>query len=211
MEGGLQHHKAGYNDDSRTQKAITWLLNMRQNDGGWVATPFQTLNLSGKKIFELTSTSEEVIKDHDKTKPYSHNWTGMVLRTFAAHNIYKNSEEAQKAGKLLKKSFFRADNYSSYHHPDNWIRFQFPFWWNNLVSALDTLSLLNFPRDDIDIQKGLNWLIEHQQTNGLWNNSYSSIHKKPNRENRKVENEKFWLALTICRIFKRLIISNIIN
>jgi prenyltransferase beta subunit len=31
--------KAGYNDDSRTQKAITWLLNMRQNDGGWVATP----------------------------------------------------------------------------------------------------------------------------------------------------------------------------
>ena len=197
--------KAGYEDDLRIKKAFTWLLNMRQNDGGWVGSPFQTLNFSGKEIYELTSTRRQVLKEHDKTKPFSHNWTGMVLRAFAIHDMYRNSAEAQKAGKLLKQSFFKADNYSSYQHPDNWIRFQFPFWWNNLISALDTLSLLNFSSSDTHIQKGLNWLIDHQQSNGLWNTSYSSIHKKPTFDNIKVINEKLWITLAICKIFKRLL------
>ena len=36
----------------------------------------------------------------DLSKPFSHNWTGMVLRAFAAHPIYRYCEEAQLAADL---------------------------------------------------------------------------------------------------------------
>ena len=39
----------------------------------------------------------------------------------------------------------------------NWLKFQFPFWWTNLLTALDTLFWLGFSRDDDDIARGLGW------------------------------------------------------
>jgi len=41
--------------------------------------------------------------------------------------------------------FLKSDNYNSYKHPDNWIRFEYPFWWNNLAAALDSVSLIGIP------------------------------------------------------------------
>jgi hypothetical protein len=190
--------KAGYQNDSRIEKSLKWLLKMRQDDGGWVATPFQTLKLSGEKIRELTSVSKTPLKEHDKTKPFSHNWTGMILRAFAAHKKYRNSEEAKYAANLLKSRFFKADCYSSYKHPDNWLRFQFPFWWNNLVAAMDALSFFGIPAEDHEIKNAINWFRDHQESNGLWKTSYSKIHKS----NEKKE-EQSWISLVICRILKR--------
>ncbi len=190
--------RAGYQDDSRIEKGFNWLLKMRQDDGGWVATPFQTLKLSGDKITELTTVIKTPIEEHDKSKPFSHNSTGMILRAFAVHDIYRNSKEAIRASNLLKSRFFKADYYSSYKHPDNWLRFQFPFWWNNLVAAMDTLSFIGIPATDKEIEKGLNWLVDHQESSGLWRSSYSKIHKS----GQKIE-EQLWISLEICKILKR--------
>lgn len=190
--------KAGYENDLRIEKGFKWLLKMRQNDGGWVASPFQTLNLSGEQISELTSKSKEIKKEHDKSKPFSHNFTGMVLRAFAVHTKYRTSKEAWIAANLLKSRFFKADSYSSYRHPDNWLRFQYPFWWNNLVTVLDSLSLMGLSNKDKDIQNALNWLRGHQESNGSWKISYSKMHKAPQKKE-----EKLWITLAICRIFKR--------
>lgn len=196
--------KAGYQNDPRIEKGFKWLLHMRQDDGGWVGSPIQTIPLSKDLIYELTSTSKETFKQHDKTKPYSHNWTGMVLRAFAVHDKYKKSKEALVAANLLKTRFFKADYYSSYKHPENWVRFQYPFWWNSLIAALDSLSLMGIPKDDEDIENALNWLKMHQDSNGLWKNSYSSIHKST--PNKKTKEEQLWISLAICRIFKRFYI-----
>jgi len=66
----------------------------------------------------------------------------MVIRAFAAHPQYRKSPEALQAAQLLKSHFLKSDNYNSYKHPDNWIRFEYPFWWNNLTAALDSVSLI---------------------------------------------------------------------
>ncbi len=193
--------RAGYGNDPRIRKGIRWLLAMRQEDGGWVASPLMTLFLPAGKLHELISRIHDPVKDHDKTQPSSPHWTGMVLRAFAAHPIYGKTKEAWNAGCILKSGFFTRDYYTSYRHPDNWVRFDFPFWWNNLVSALDTLSSLGFSRDDPDILNGLDWLVEHQETDGLWNTSYSTIHKKP--VTAKARRHRYWISLAICRIFKK--------
>jgi hypothetical protein len=197
--------RAGYEDDPRILKALDWLLSVRQNDGGWViGSPGLSgiPNLKWNDIIYLTSDKNApVLKAFDKTKPFSHSGTGMVIRAFAAHGQYRQTPEILKAARLLKSHLFKEDNYSSYKHKDNWLRFQFPFWWNNLIAALDSLSLTGIQPTDADIKIALDWLISNQQENGLWEISYSKIHKAS--INKKTDEQKLWVTLAICRVFKR--------
>lgn len=199
--------KAGYRDDPRILKGLKWLLEMRQSDGGWVIGSPGMIglpNLTRSLVNDLTSNNDrKTVRSFDKSKPFSAAGTGMVLRSFAVHPYYKKSKEAKTAAGLLKSKFFKKDNWKSYKHPDNWLRFQFPFWWTNLVSALDSLSLMGFSQKEKEIKNALNWLIDHQESDGLWKISYSQIHKTPN--NKRTFNSRLWITLSICRIFKRFI------
>jgi hypothetical protein len=190
--------KAGYTNDPRIEKGFQWLLSMRQHDLGWTV-PILTVKYDRETMYRLTSQYCEPVEP-DRTKPFSHNWTGMVLRAFAAHKKYRKSKEAHSAGMLLKSRFFQKDGYTSYQKARYWVTFQYPFWWNNLVSALDSLSFLGFSKDDPDIKKALDWVIEHQQENGLWNLQYGEPKK---RESTKEKEMKLWVSLAICRILKR--------
>ncbi len=83
-------------------KGFNWLLSIRQNDGGW-ALPFRTMGMTLADAYQNC----EVIQP-DRSKPFSHLVTGMVLRAFAAHPQYQKSAEAKKAGALLNSHFFYA-------------------------------------------------------------------------------------------------------
>ncbi len=196
---------AGYEDDLRIIKALEWLIDARQNDGGWViGSPGITGNphLNYRDIIYLTSDKyAPVLPHYDRSNPFSHSGTGMVIRAFAAHPQYRKNPEVLKAAYLLKSHFFKDDNYNSYKDADYWLRFQFPFWWNNLVAALDSLSLIGISPEDEDIEKALDWLISRQQPDGLWKISYSAIHKAS--VNKKSEEQQLWITLAICRMLKR--------
>ncbi len=194
--------KAGYQDDPRVEQGMQWLLKMRQEDGGWVIGSPGMIDYKWKDVCRLTSQwTDEPEKNFDRTQPFSAAGTGMAIRAFAVHSRYRHSAPALKAAALLKSKFLHKDNWSWYEHPDNWIRFQYPYWWNHLVSALDALSLIGVPKEDKDIKRALQWFIGHQQPDGLWNISYSKIHKIS--ENSKTADERLWISLSICRIFKR--------
>jgi hypothetical protein len=196
--------KAGYGRDPRVEKGLRWLLDMRQNDGGWTV-PILTANLTKDEGYRLTSEHAEPIEP-DRTYPFSHNWTGMVIRAFAAHSKYRRLKAVRDAANLLKSRFFEKDSYTSYQSADYWTRFQYPFWWNHLVAALDSLSLIGIPRDDPDIQRGLTWLFDHQKPTGLWKHSYElKKKKKPGKGGKPagVEQTELWITLAICRIVKR--------
>lgn len=196
---------AGYCDDPRIEKGFRWLLDMRQDDGGWVIGSPGIIglgHLSAKELIDLTSNKKrETARAFDWKMPFSAAGTGMVLRAFAAHPWYRTSDEARIAANLLKSNFFKEDNWSSYHHPDNWLRFQYPFWWTNLVSALDTVSLIGIPKNDENVRRALQWLIGSQRENGLWDVSYSQIHKSP--DNNKTQQSRLWITIAICRVLQR--------
>jgi Squalene-hopene cyclase C-terminal domain len=197
--------KAGYADDPRIERGFQWLLTMRQNDGGWVIGSPGWLGIPGFKWSDISTVTADknaaTLKAFDKSQPFAHSGTGIVLRAFAAHPIYRKSPEALKAAQLLKSHFLKPDNYNSYKHPDNWIRFEYPFWWNNLAAALDTVSLIGIPSTDPDVRMALDWFIANQTETGLWKVSYSKIHKSP--LNSKTEEEKLWVSLAVCRVFQR--------
>ncbi|MBN1995971.1 hypothetical protein JW935_00380, partial [candidate division KSB1 bacterium] len=70
--------KAGYTNDPRVEHGLHWLLSMRQEDGGWTI-PILTADISWDEQMKLTSRFAEPIEP-DRTMPFSHNWTGMILR-----------------------------------------------------------------------------------------------------------------------------------
>jgi hypothetical protein len=182
--------KAGYAEESRTITGLDWLLSMRQEDGGWVVPTQQVPSAERTTEFWLGEPVQP-----DSGQPHAHLATGMVLRAFAAHPRYRREHEVQKAGKALAGRFFKPDKYNDRKAKAYWFKFQFPFWWSNLLTALDSLSLINFDRSDEDIQAALAWFSENQEPDGLWPTGYGV--------GRKAESNRRWVGLAVCRMLKR--------
>jgi hypothetical protein len=197
--GAIMGHlvEAGYADDPRIERGFRWLLSIRQDDGGWTI-PLLTHKLDRETSHRLTSWETEPLEP-DRSKPFSHNWTDMVLRAFAAHPRHRLSPEAKAAGELLKTRFFKPDVYSSYKAASYWVRFA--FWWPNLATSLDSLSKMGFTPDDPDIKIALDWFAEHQETDGLWNLTH--VDGKKVTDNSVNRDKRLWLSLSIARMFKR--------
>ena len=182
--------KAGYADDPRTEKGLQWLLAMRQEDGGWVI-PAQLVPAK-QKTGQLWHGSPVQL---DRKRPHAHLATGMVLRAFAAHPDYRRRPEVIAAGKCLTTRFFMADKYNDRKAPSYWLKFQFPFWWPNLLTSLDTLFWLGFDRQDRDLARGLDWFVEYQSSDGLWETGFGS--------GSRAEGMCRWVGLAVCRVLKR--------
>ena len=188
--------KAGYAGDPRLEKGLDWLLSMRQDDGGWLI-PMQAVP-AGDKTRDMWSAPPV---PPDRSRPHAHLATGMALRALAVHPRYRRRPEVQIAAERLKSRFFKADSYNDRKAPAYWTKFQFPFWWTNLLTALDSLSLIGLPASDEDIHHGLQWFVDHKQENGLWPTGYENpkrLELSP-REKEAVQ----WVGLAVCRMFKR--------
>ena len=181
--------KSGYENEPHMESGFRWLLSLRQNDGGW-AIPLRTV---GKHFDEKMMQEEPVMPV--RTKPSSHLITGIVLRAFAAHSRYRKADEAHTAGEILASRLFKADTYPDRREPSYWTTFSFPFWFTDLLSALDSLSLLGFTRDDSRIAQALEWFMIHQREHGLWELSLLRMKREQDR--------KEWISLAICKMIKR--------
>jgi hypothetical protein len=183
--------RAGYAEDGRVARGMEWLLAMRQDDGGWLI-PAQAVPAKGKT--EAMWRGPSLLPD--RTLPFSHLATGMVLRAFAAHPRYRRAPEARLAAERLKSRFFQRDRYNDRQGVEYWYKLQYPFWWPNILTALDSLSLLGFTRDDPDMRKGLDWFAAQQQEDGLWPTGFD--------KGRKADANRLWVGLAACRVLKRL-------
>lgn len=80
-------------------------------------------------------------------------------------------------------------------------RYQYPFWWSNILTALDSLSRIEFSVDDKDIQKGLDWFVSHHRENGLWDTSYELAKRR--EASPKERDAMLWVGLAACTVFER--------
>lgn len=184
--------KAGYGEDGRIDRGFEWLLSIRQNDGGWTI-PLRTVGAGSDATLKVAFQNPEPIQP-DRSKPFSHLVTGVVLRAFAAHERYRRSKEASVAGELLKSRFFQPDRYADRRSADFWEKLTYPFWFTDILSALDSLSLLGFSSNDHQIRAALDWLVEKQGRDGLWKSPYGLARDR---------DIHLWVSLAVCRVLKR--------
>jgi len=177
--------KAGYTG-ARIEKSLDLLLKMRQNDGGW-AIPLRTRNekleaLNKKETIEL-----------DRTKPFSHLITGIVLRPFSLISEYQN--RVKDAGMLLADRVFTRDKYSDRMGVEYWTKFTYPYHWTDLLSTIDTLSLLGI-KNHPKIKEIKEWFEKHKQENGTYEVSVMA--------GAKYKDVKYWITLQYLNVLKRL-------
>ena len=182
--------KAGYQDDKRVIKAFDWLLSYQVDEGGWALA----LRTQGRNLDAIYDSSQSQL---DRTKPYSHLITGVVLRALAAHPNYRHSPEAKKATKLLADRFFMKDVYPDKNHVYDWTRFSFPFWQTDIISSLDSISCIDPDLQHPKIDEAIKWLIDHQEPSGLFDG-----HLLKDR----YHDQQLWISYAICRILKRILV-----
>jgi hypothetical protein len=183
--------KAGYADDARIAKGFRWLLAMRQSDGGW-AIPLRTVGVRFSEFVDLMRHPKPIAPD--RSKPSSHLVTGMVLRAFAAHPVHHKSAEARQAGELLVTRLYKRDTYSDRGDVSYWERVSFPFWFTDIVSALDSLSRLGFGIDVPTIHAALDRLKKVQRADGSFGLKLMK---------NKSADLPWWICLAVCRSLKR--------
>ena len=180
-------------NEKSVQKGFRWIMDYRQDDGGWVI-PYRTIDkkeLKHRYNYE-TQLKLEPVKP-DRSKPFSHLVTGMVLRALAASPTWRKSREAKKAGELLMTRFFKEDMYEDRHHPSYWEEIAYPFWATDILSVLDSLSRLGFSHEEEPIRNALTWLKEKQNPKGYW----KAGSKKSTLE------DHLWVTLAVLGVIKR--------
>jgi hypothetical protein len=177
--------KAGYRG-TRIEKSLNWLLKMRQDDGGW-AIPFRTRNE------KLDALNKKITIDADKTKPFSHLITGIVLRPFSLMTGYR--EKVNDAGMLLADRVFTRDKYSDRKGVEYWTKFTYPYHWTDILSTIDTLTLLGIKKHP-KINEIKQWFQEQKQENGTYKVSVMA--------GAKYKEVKFWITLRYLNVLKRL-------
>lgn len=181
--------KAGFRNQPEIKKCFSYFENNMQEDGGW-AIPFRT---SEKKVDAINS--KKTIEP-DFTKPSSYFVTGDVLRTYAEHPQKKKLKRIHNAAELMKSYFFKRDRYVDRAAVEFWYKIRFPFWYTNLLSALDTLSKLGYSKDDPQIKKAIDWFVKNQEKSGLWKSGFEKGKKET------VEERRLWVSLVFCRALK---------
>jgi hypothetical protein len=178
--------KAGY-EDTIIEKSLNWLLRMRQDDGGW-AIPLRTRNR------ELEALNEKETIEPDRTKPFSHLVTGIVLRPFSLMSAYRS--KVKDAGLLLADRVFTRDKYSDRLGVEYWTKFTFPYHWTDILSTIDTLTLLginNHPK----INEIMRWFEKQKQDNGIYEVSVMA--------GAKYKDVNYWITLRYLTVLKRII------
>jgi hypothetical protein len=182
--------KAGCGQEPGVRAGLDWLLARRQEDGGWLV-PTQLVPHSQRTHAFWVGPPVQA----DPARPSSHLATGMALRAFVHHPEYRRRAEVQAAAVFLKSRFFQPDRYNDRKAPAYWLKFQFPFWWTNLLTALDALARLGFSAHDGQIARGLAWFYETQGEDGLWETGYGA--------GRGAAEQRAWVGLAVCRMLER--------
>jgi hypothetical protein len=178
--------KAGY-DGAKIEKSLKWLLRMRQEDGGW-AIPLRTRNRG------LEALNEKETIEPDRTKPFSHLVTGIVLRPFSLMNAYRS--KVKDTGMLLAERVFTRDKYSDRMGVEYWTKFTFPYHWTDILSTIDTLTLLGI-KNHPKINEITCWFEKHKQDNGTYDVSVMA--------GAKYKDVRYWITLQYLTVLKRII------
>lgn len=158
--------EAGFDGDARVERGFAWLLDCRQDDGGW-AIPMRTRGVPYSEGMRLREPLET-----DPAKPSSHLVTGIVLRAFASHPRLRRSAATAAAARLLAGRVFQPDRYPDRDGAEYWTKLAFPFRWTDIVSALDAIANAGLRADVPGVAKGLRWVMAHQHADGLWRSGY---------------------------------------
>jgi hypothetical protein len=139
--------RLGFESDPRVERGLQYLLERRQDDGGWAWRGVRT---------------------DSAARPSSHLVTGMVLRAFASATARRSSREARRAAELLATRFLQPDRYPDRKAPSYWEILTEPRFYTDVLDALDTVTAIGLGKENSGVRTAEAYLRSRQSADGLW-------------------------------------------
>jgi hypothetical protein len=183
--------RSGYENDERVERGLQFLLDHRQDDGGWAWRGVRT---------------------DSAARPSSHLVTGMVLRAFASSTARRASREARRAAELLATRFLQPDRYPDRKAPSFWELLTEPRFYTDVLDALDTVTAIGLGKENSGVRTAEAYLRSRQFSDGLWypgppptkpDGVTAPVRGKPARDSKDTE-AAIWLTLRVLVVLRRI-------
>jgi hypothetical protein len=180
--------RTGFEGDPRVEKGFQYLLERRQDDGGWAWRGVRT---------------------ESAARPSSHLVTGMVLRAFASSAQRRGSREARRAAELLATRFLQPDRYEDRKAPAYWELLTEPRFYTDVLDALDTITAIGLGKENSGVRTAEAYLRSRQSSDGLWYPgppAKDAVIPKPitKGEKDKDVDAAIWLTLRVLVVLRRI-------
>lgn len=182
--------RVGFEADPRVELGFKYLLERRQDDGGWAWRGIRT---------------------ESAARPSSHLVTGMVLRAFASSSVRRTSREARRAAELLATRFLQPDRYPDRKESSHWEQISEPRFYTDVLGGLDTVTAIGLGKENSGVRTAEAYLRSRQSADGLWYpgpppskaEQFAGARKKEEREPKDVE-LAIWLTLRVLVVLRRI-------
>jgi len=178
--------RLGYKEDSRIKKAVQWLINVQNSDGGWLCPYWRA---------------------HIKDKHSCFIGTIATLEAFSEIPEKQRTDEMKRCIEASAQFFLMHRLYKADHHNfevinSYWLNFNFPVFWYDILRGLLVLTKLGYASDG-RIQDAADVLIKKQADGGRWN-----LDKTPGGRMHaslgKIGEPNKWVTLNVLRVLKRM-------
>jgi len=143
--------RLGYESDERVMKALEWLVEVQNKDGGWLC-PYWKAHIKDKhSCFMGTITPLDAFSE------------------IANERMSSKMEAAIDKGVefLLMHRLFKADHHQYMVINRNWLNLSFPWFFYDILRGLSVVTKLGYTRDT-RMTDALEVLLQKQDSDGRW-------------------------------------------
>ncbi len=179
--------RIGYVNDSRTRKALEWLVKIQNKDGGWLCPYWRAHVKDTHGCFYGTICPLE------------------AFSVIPRKNLTKEMGQAMERGAefLLMHRLFKADHHGYRVINHSWLKLSFPWFYRyNILRGLDVLTKLGYVEDE-RLSDALQLLLQKRRQDGTWTlESAPTGRMQANIET--VGKPSKWITLYALRVLRRL-------
>jgi len=179
--------RIGYSRDSRTSKALNWLIKIQNADGGWLCPYWGAHIKDTHGCFHGTICPLEAFSEVPETQ-----------------RLAQMKRAIERAAEfMLMHRLYKADHHGYKVINQQWLKFTFPWFYGyNVLRGLSVLTKLDYI-DDERLIDAIEVLIKKRRSDGTWLLEGAPTGRmQANIEN--VGKPSKWITLNALRVLKRL-------
>jgi hypothetical protein len=178
--------RLGYAEDARVGRALNWLVDVQNEDGGWLC-PYWKAHIKDKHgCFMGTITPLDAFSEVP---------TG--LKTNKMRIAIERGVEF-----LLMHRLFKADHHGFRIIKKGWLKLGFPWFFYDILRGLSVLTKLGYTRDE-RLNDALEILLQKQNAEGRWILESTPSGRMHTSLEQKGKPSK-WITLQALRVLKRI-------
>lgn len=179
--------RIGYTSDPRVRKALEWLVEIQNKDGGWLCPYWRAHVRDTHGCFYGTICPMEAFSEAPKE----------TLTEEIKETIEKGAEF------LLLHRLFKADHHGYEVINQSWLKLGYPWFYGyNILRGLDVLTKLGYVKDE-RLNDAVEILLQKRQHDGTWILESAPVGRMQTNIEAKDKPSK-WITLIALRILKRL-------